>query len=67
MAELAEMLEHFGFSPVMARGTQSTLAAVGKLRLTEHYPDKGGHGWTMREVIEAIAAENALKQLRSSD
>jgi 3-hydroxyisobutyrate dehydrogenase-like beta-hydroxyacid dehydrogenase len=61
MAELAEMLEHFGFSSVMARGTQETLAAVGRANLVERYPDRGEHEWTMREVIEAIAQEKALK------
>lgn len=62
MAELADMLEHFGFSSVMARGTQETLAAVGRVQLVERYPDRGEHEWTMREVIEAIAQERALKK-----
>lgn len=62
MAELAEMLEHYGFSSVMARGTQTTLAAVGKLKLAERYPDRGEQDWTMREVIEAIARDGALKR-----
>jgi 3-hydroxyisobutyrate dehydrogenase-like beta-hydroxyacid dehydrogenase len=62
MAELADMLEHFGFSSVMARGTQETLAAVGRAQLVERYPDRGEHDWTMREVIEAIASEAALKR-----
>lgn len=61
MAELAEMLEHVGCSAVMARGTQQTLAAVGRLRLAERDPERGEDGWTMREVIEAIAREKALK------
>ena len=61
MAELADMLEHFGFFSVMARGTQATLAAVGKLKLAERYPERGEDNWTMREVIEAIAREGALK------
>lgn len=61
MAELAEMLEHFGFSSVMARGTQETLAAVGRANLVERYPERGEHGWTMREVIEALAQQRALK------
>ena len=65
MAELAEMLEHFGFSSVMARGTQETLAAVGKLKLAERYPERGEHDWTMREVIEAIARDGALKQRKN--
>jgi len=62
MAELAEMLEHFGFSSVMARGTQETLAAVGKLKLAERYPERGEHDWTMREVIEAIARDGVLRR-----
>lgn len=61
MAELADMLEHCGFSSVMARGAQATLAAVGKVSLVERYPDRGEHGWTMREVLEALAREEALK------
>jgi 3-hydroxyisobutyrate dehydrogenase-like beta-hydroxyacid dehydrogenase len=61
MRELAETLEHFGFSSVMARGTQQTLAAVGRLRLAERFPDRGEHGWTMREVIDTLANERALK------
>jgi 3-hydroxyisobutyrate dehydrogenase-like beta-hydroxyacid dehydrogenase len=62
MAELAEMLEHFGFSSVMARGTQATLAAVGRANLGERYPDRGEHDWTMCEVIEAIAGEHTRKR-----
>jgi 3-hydroxyisobutyrate dehydrogenase-like beta-hydroxyacid dehydrogenase len=62
MEELAEMLGHYGFSSIMARGTQQTLGAVGKLRLTERYPERGEHGWTMREVIEVLAREGALKK-----
>jgi 3-hydroxyisobutyrate dehydrogenase-like beta-hydroxyacid dehydrogenase len=62
MAELAEMLEHFGFSSVMARGTQETLAAVGRLKLAERYPERGEHDWTMRDVIEAIARDGALRR-----
>jgi 3-hydroxyisobutyrate dehydrogenase-like beta-hydroxyacid dehydrogenase len=62
MAELAETLEHFGFSSVMARGTQETLAAVGRLRLAERFPERGEHGWTMREVLDAVADERALKK-----
>jgi hypothetical protein len=55
-------LEHFRFSSVMARGTQQTLAAVGRLKLAERFPERGEHGWTMREVIEALAHAGALKQ-----
>ncbi|MBM4255833.1 MAG: NAD(P)-dependent oxidoreductase [Deltaproteobacteria bacterium] len=66
MAELAETLEHFGFSSVMARGTQDTLAAVGRLRLTERFPTRGEHGWTMREVLDTLAQEAALKKPQSS-
>jgi len=62
MAELAETLEHYGFSSVMARGTQHTLAALGQLRLTERYPERGENGWTMREVVEVLAREGALKR-----
>lgn len=62
MAELAEMLEHLGFSSVMARGTQETLAAVGRANLVERYPERGEHEWTMREVIEAIAREGTLQK-----
>jgi hypothetical protein len=54
MRELAETLEHFGFSSVMARGTQQTLAAVGQLHLVERFPERGEHGWTMREVLEVL-------------
>jgi 3-hydroxyisobutyrate dehydrogenase-like beta-hydroxyacid dehydrogenase len=54
MRELAETLEHFGFSSVMARGTQQTLAAVGQLHLVERFPKRGEHGWTMREVLEVL-------------
>jgi 3-hydroxyisobutyrate dehydrogenase-like beta-hydroxyacid dehydrogenase len=61
MAELAETLDHYGFSSVMARGTQQTLGAVGQLRLTERYPDRGEHGWTLRDVVDALAREGALK------
>ena len=66
MAELAETLEHFGFSSVMARGTQDTLAAVGRLRLAERFPERGEHGWTMREVLDVLAREGALKRTSSS-
>jgi 3-hydroxyisobutyrate dehydrogenase-like beta-hydroxyacid dehydrogenase len=62
MGELAETLEHYGFSSVMARGTQQILGTVGQLRLTERYPEHGEHEWTMREVIEALAREGALKK-----
>lgn len=62
MGELAETLEHFGFSSVMARGTQQTLAAVGRLKLAERFPERGEHGWTMREVIEVLAREGVLKK-----
>lgn len=62
MAELAETLEHFGFSSVMARGTQDTLAAVGRLRLAERFPERGEHGWTMRDVLDTLAQEGALKK-----
>ncbi|MGE0680379.1 MAG: DUF1932 domain-containing protein [Candidatus Binatia bacterium] len=62
MAELAEMLEHFGFSSVMARGTQETLAAVGRLKLADRFPELGENDWTMREVIEAIARDGALRR-----
>ncbi|HJY84295.1 MAG TPA: DUF1932 domain-containing protein [Candidatus Binatia bacterium] len=62
IGELAETLDHFGFSSVMARGTQQTLAAVGRLKLAERYPEGGEHGWTMREVIEVLAQEGALKK-----
>jgi 3-hydroxyisobutyrate dehydrogenase-like beta-hydroxyacid dehydrogenase len=54
MRELAETLEHFGFSSVMARGTQQTLAAVGQLKLVDQFPERGEHGWTMRDVLEAL-------------
>lgn len=64
MGELAEMLEHFGFSSAMARGTQHTLAAVGQLQLAERFPEQGEHGWTMRTVLEALASEEALKKKR---
>jgi 3-hydroxyisobutyrate dehydrogenase-like beta-hydroxyacid dehydrogenase len=63
IGELAETLEHFGFSSVMARGTQQTLAAVGRLKLAERFPERGEHGWTMREVIEVLAQERALKKI----
>ena len=66
MAELAETLEHFGFSSVMARGTQDTLAAVGRLRLAERFPERGEHGWTMREVLDVLAREGTLKKPASS-
>ncbi len=62
MAELAETLEHYGFSSVMARGTQQTLGAVGQLRLAERDPERGEHGWTLRDVVDAIAREGALKR-----
>lgn len=62
MRELAETLEHFGFSSVMARGTQQTLAAVGQLKLAECFPERGEHGWAMREVIETLAQEEVLKK-----
>jgi len=62
MRELAETLEHFGFSSVMARGTQQTLAAVGQLGLAERFPERGEDGWTMREVIEVLAQGGALKK-----
>jgi len=62
MGELTETLEHYGFSSVMARGTQQTLAATGRLRLAERFPERGEHGWTMREVIEVLAQEGVLKK-----
>jgi 3-hydroxyisobutyrate dehydrogenase-like beta-hydroxyacid dehydrogenase len=62
MAELAETLEHFGFSSAMARGTQHTLAAVGRQRLAERYPERGEHGWRMTDVLEALARDGALKR-----
>jgi 3-hydroxyisobutyrate dehydrogenase-like beta-hydroxyacid dehydrogenase len=62
MGELAETLEHFHFSSAMARGTQQTLAAVGQLKLADRFPQRGEHGWTMREVIEVLADAGALKQ-----
>ncbi|MEW6296505.1 MAG: DUF1932 domain-containing protein, partial [Thermodesulfobacteriota bacterium] len=62
MRELAETLEYFGFSSAMARGTQQTLAAVGRLKLAERFPERGEHGWTMREVIEVLAREGVLRQ-----
>jgi 3-hydroxyisobutyrate dehydrogenase-like beta-hydroxyacid dehydrogenase len=62
MAELAEMLEHFGFSSAMARGTQHTLAAVGQLNLAARFPERGEHEWTMRAVLEALASGGALKK-----
>lgn len=65
MRELAETLEHFGFSAAMARGTQRTLAAVGRLRLAERFPERGEHGWTMREVIAVLAQEGALRQSKT--
>jgi hypothetical protein len=52
---------------MMACGTQETLAAVGKLKLAERYPAQGEHDWTMREVIEAIAREGALKKSITED
>jgi len=66
MAELADTLEHYGFSSVMARGTQDTLAAVGRLRLAERFPERGEHGWTMRNVLDTLASEGALKKPRTS-
>jgi 3-hydroxyisobutyrate dehydrogenase-like beta-hydroxyacid dehydrogenase len=66
MRELAETLEYFGFSSAMARGTQQTLAAVGRLKLAERFPARGEHGWTLREVIEAVAHAGALKQEKTS-
>jgi len=54
MRELAETLEHFGFSSVMARGTQQTLAAVGQLNLVERFPERGEHDWTMRDVLAVL-------------
>ena len=66
MAELADTLEHFRFSSVMARGTQETLAAVGRLRLAERFPERGEHGWTMRDVLDVLAREGALKRTSSS-
>ena len=54
MRELAETLEHFGFSSVMARGTQQTLATVGQLKLVERFPERGEHGWTMRDVLDEL-------------
>jgi len=62
MAELAETLEHFGFSSMMARGTQETLAAVGRLRLAERFPERGEQGWTMRDVLNTLVQEGALKK-----
>ena len=62
MAELAETLEHYGFSSIMARGTQQTLGAVGQLRLAERYPEREEHGWTLRDVVDALAREGALKR-----
>ena len=62
MAELADTLEHYGFSSVMARGIQDTLAAVGRLRLAERFPERGEHGWTMRDVLDTLASEGALKK-----
>ncbi|MGE0823424.1 MAG: DUF1932 domain-containing protein [Candidatus Binatia bacterium] len=62
MAELAETLEHYGFSSVMARGTQKTLAAVGQLRLTDRFPERGEHDWTMRSVLDAVAEGKVLKK-----
>jgi len=62
MGELAEMLEHFGFSSALARGTQHTLAAVGQLKLAARFPERGEHGWTMRAVLEALASERALRK-----
>jgi hypothetical protein len=62
MGELAETLEHFGFSSVMARGTQHTLAAVGQLKLAERFPERGEYGWTMREVIDVLAYRGVLKK-----
>jgi len=62
MAELAETLDHFGFSSVMARGTQDTLTAVGRLRLAERFPERGEHGWTMRDVLDVLARERAFKK-----
>ena len=62
MAELAETLEHYGFSSIMARGTQQTLSAFGQLRLVERYPERGEHGWMLRDVVDALAREGALKK-----
>jgi len=64
IGELAETLAHFGFSSVMARGTQQTLAAVGRLRLAERFPERGEHGWTIREVLEVLTHEEVLKKTR---
>jgi len=62
MVELAEMLEYYGYSSVMARATQNILAAVGRLKLTERYPEHGEQSWTMRDVLEALTREGALKR-----
>ena len=62
MRELAETLEHHGFSSEMARSTQQTLAAVGQAKLPERFPEYGEHGWTLRNVIEVLAQEGVLKK-----
>ena len=62
MRELAETLEHLRSSAVMARGTQQTLAEIGQLNLTDRFPEHGEHGWTLRQVIEALGHCGALKR-----
>ncbi len=62
MRELAETLEHLRSSAVMARGTQQTLAEISQLNLTDRFPEHGEHGWTLRQVIEALGHCGALKR-----
>lgn len=62
MRELAETLEHLRVSSEMARGTQATLAEVGRLGLVGQFPEYGEKGWTMRQVIEALGRCGALKR-----
>jgi hypothetical protein len=33
-----------------------------RLKLADRFPERGEHGWTMREVIEALAHAGALKR-----
>ena len=62
MRELAETLEHLRSSAVMARGTQQTLAEIGRLNLPGRFPENGEHDWTLRQVLEALGQCGALKR-----
>ncbi len=62
MRELAETLEHLHSSAVMARGTQQTLAEIGRLNLSGRFPENGEHDWTLRQVLEALGQCGALKR-----